>query len=194
MKFFAIASGVAFAITSVAAQLTAPAQNYNVSSPVSNAPYVMGQILPCTIQLFENVSSDIQLSISLDSAAAGSNVSLPIATNVDVSKTTASAKQNGNVTFYEHSVNYNIPTNIIPGAYKVVFLDARTNSHLDVPITVLPVASASVVQSPVPTGGSVASPSSSSGFKPIGSGVASTSPSTKAIASLIGVAAFAFML
>jgi hypothetical protein len=57
MKFLAIASGVAFAITSVAAQLTSPAQNYNVSSPVSNGPYVMGQILPCTIQLFENVLS-----------------------------------------------------------------------------------------------------------------------------------------
>jgi hypothetical protein len=56
MKFFSIA-GIALAITSVAAQLTAPMQNYNVSSPVSNGPYVVGQVLPCTVQLFENVLS-----------------------------------------------------------------------------------------------------------------------------------------
>jgi hypothetical protein len=57
MKFFTFASGIALAITSVAAQLTAPMQNYNVSSPVSNGPYVVGQVLPCTVQLFENVMS-----------------------------------------------------------------------------------------------------------------------------------------
>lgn len=56
MKFIAIA-GIVAALTSVSAQLTSPMQNYNVSSPVSNGPYVMGQILPCTIQLFENVMS-----------------------------------------------------------------------------------------------------------------------------------------
>lgn len=62
MKFTAIASGIILAASSVAAQLTAPMQNYNVSSPVSNGPYVVGQILPCTIQLFENVMSGTAIS------------------------------------------------------------------------------------------------------------------------------------
>lgn len=57
MKFLAIASGLMAVFSAVSAQLTSPMQNYNVSSPVSNGPYVMGQILPCTIQLFENVMS-----------------------------------------------------------------------------------------------------------------------------------------
>lgn len=57
MKCIAIATGIFAALTSVTAQLTSPMQNYNVSSPVPNGPYVMGQILPCTIQLFENVMS-----------------------------------------------------------------------------------------------------------------------------------------
>lgn len=57
MKFLTIASGVALAITGAAAQLTAPMQNYNVSSPVSNGPYVEGQVLPCTVQLFDNIPS-----------------------------------------------------------------------------------------------------------------------------------------
>lgn len=57
MKCIAIATGIFVALTNVTAQLTSPMQNYNVSSPVPNGPYVMGQILPCTIQLFENVMS-----------------------------------------------------------------------------------------------------------------------------------------
>ncbi|KAI8047956.1 uncharacterized protein B0P05DRAFT_565044 [Gilbertella persicaria] len=192
MKFFAAVSGIALALTSVAAQLTAPMQNYNVSSPVSNGPYVAGQVLPCTIQLFENVVSDIALSISLTSVAS-SNVSYTIASSVDTSKTSASAKQNGNVTYYEHSVNYNIPTTITPGAYNVVFFDSRTNTHLDVPINVLPVASASVVKSASATGAS--SSSSPSIFKGT-SDVAAMAPglTTKVIVSLAGVAALAYML
>lgn len=64
MKFTAIASGIILAASSVAAQLTAPMQNYNVSSPVSNEPYVVGQILPCTIRLFENVMSGTAISVT----------------------------------------------------------------------------------------------------------------------------------
>ncbi|KAI8639523.1 hypothetical protein BD408DRAFT_421273 [Parasitella parasitica] len=194
MKFSVIASGIILAATSVAAQLTAPMQNYNVSSPVSNGPYVVGQILPCTIQLFENVMSDIALSISLSSAATGSNLTYPIAASVDVSKTSASAKQNGNITYYEHSVNYNIPTTVVPGAYNVVFLDSKTNTHLDVPINVLPAASASAIKSAASTGAAAATPTSAGSiFKDNGNGVAAMSPS-KAIVSLACVAVLAYML
>ncbi|GAA5809977.1 hypothetical protein MFLAVUS_003392 [Mucor flavus] len=196
-SFLAIASGLMAVFGVVSAQLTSPMQNYNVSSPVSNGPYVMGQILPCTIQLFENVMSDIQLSISLESAVS-TNATVIIAASVDVSKTTASAKSNGNVTYYEHSVNYKIPTTLVPGVYKVVFMDSRTNTHLDVPINVLPVASASVINSPTNTGSSSSSPTSSGSiFKgEAGNGVAAMSPglTTKALLSLACVAGFALML
>lgn len=140
---------------------------------------------------------DIQLSISLESAVS-TNATVIIAASVDVSKTTASAKSNGNVTYYEHSVNYKIPTTLVPGVYKVVFMDSRTNTHLDVPINVLPVASASVINSPTNTGSSSSSPTSSGSiFKgDAGNGVAAMSPglTTKALLSLACVAAFALML
>ncbi|KAI9256781.1 hypothetical protein EDC94DRAFT_565102 [Helicostylum pulchrum] len=198
MKFLAVASGLMAVFGAVSAQLTSPMQNYNVSSPVSNGPYVMGQVLPCTIQLFENVMSDIQLSINLESAVSTNATTVIIAASVDVSKTTASAKSNGNVTYYEHSVNYKIPTTLIPGVYKVVFMDSRTNTHLDVPINVLPVASASVINSPTNTGSSSSSPTSSGSiFKgDADNGVAAMSPglTTKALLSLACVAAFALML
>lgn len=137
---------------------------------------------------------DIQLSISLESAVS-TNATYVVAASVDVSKTTASAKKNGNVTYYEHSVNYKIPTTLIPGVYKVVFFDSRTNTHLDVPINVLPVASASVVKNPSMTGSSTLSPTSpGSIFKSDnGNGVGTMSP-TKAVLSLACVAAFALML
>ena len=41
----------------VSAQLTAPTRNFNVTSPVSNGPYVVGQILPCTYRLLSDVDS-----------------------------------------------------------------------------------------------------------------------------------------
>ncbi|KAI8376955.1 hypothetical protein BD560DRAFT_391263 [Blakeslea trispora] len=191
MKFFTAVSGIAFALSSVAAQLTAPMQNYNVSSPVSNGPYVAGRVLPCTIQLFDTVPTVPQLTISL--TATSSNTSYVIASTVDVSKTSASAKQNGNVTYYEHSVNYNIPATVAPGTYNVVFLDTLTNTHLDVPINVLPVASTPSANSATGSGASAAP--TSSVFKPSTNDVASIAPSltTKAIVSLAGVATLAYM-
>jgi hypothetical protein len=55
MKLSTLVTGFAFTFTGVICQLTAPMQNYNVSSPVPNGPYVVGQVIPCTIELFENV-------------------------------------------------------------------------------------------------------------------------------------------
>jgi hypothetical protein len=146
------------------------------------------------LQRYQQFFIDIALSISLDSSVAGSNVSYPIAASVDVSKTTASAKQNGNITYYEHSVNYNIPTTVTPGTYNVVFMDSKTNTHLDVPINVLPAASASVIKSAASTGAAAAtSTSAGSIFKDSGNGVAAMSPS-KTIVSLACVAVLAYML
>jgi hypothetical protein len=47
----------AVVISATTAQITAPTRNYNVTSPVSNGPYVVGQILPCTYRLFADVDS-----------------------------------------------------------------------------------------------------------------------------------------
>lgn len=139
MKFLTIISGVALAITSTLAQLTSPMQNYNVTSPVSNGPYVAGQVLPCTVDILDSATA-IALSITLTSTTS-TNVSYVIAQNLDTSKSSGTQKTKSNTTYYEHSFNYNIPTNITSGVYNVVFLDSLTNTHLDIPINVLPVAS-----------------------------------------------------
>lgn len=56
MKFIYLASFV-YAAALATAQLTAPTRNYNVTSPVTNGPYVVGQILPCTYRLFSDVDT-----------------------------------------------------------------------------------------------------------------------------------------
>ncbi|KAI8379515.1 uncharacterized protein BYT42DRAFT_569027 [Radiomyces spectabilis] len=165
MKFLTLASCFIATVATVTAQLTAPMKNYNVTSPVSNGPYVVGQILPCTYRLFQDIdSSMLSLKITLEPATNAppgtpTNASsvITIADNADVSKTDASAKRDGNTTFYEHSINYRIPDTVVPGNYKVVFKDMSTNTDLPVPISIRPAAQASS-SSPA---GSAATPSKS---------------------------------
>ncbi|CAO3643179.1 unnamed protein product [Cunninghamella blakesleeana] len=155
---FSVISFVAATIAAVSAQVTAPTGVFNVSSPQANFPYVVGQTLPCTYQLFQNVdTSGITLNINLVSATSpGGNatINLPIATGADVSKTSASAKQSGNTTYYEHSINYPIPTTVIAGQYNVVF--SANGANFNIPIQILPLASATASKTGGP--GSSSSP------------------------------------
>lgn len=135
--------------------------------------------------------SDISLSVSLVSAA-NSSTSFVIATTLDTSKSPDSIRTKNNATYYEHSVNYKIPTNIPLGSYNVVFLDSKTNTQTPVPITILPVSSSSVVPSAAATGSS-GTPSSTNASIFKSDAVTTMSPA-KAILSLAAVAALASML
>ncbi|KAI7874554.1 hypothetical protein K492DRAFT_137687 [Lichtheimia hyalospora FSU 10163] len=135
------------------AQLSAPMRNYNVTSPVSNGPYVVDRILPCTYRLMSDVDSSCmdpyKFALSISSSGSGKNATQPepimITDNADVSKTEASAKHDGNMTYYEHSFNFKIPSTVAPGRYNVVFFDASTNTELPIPIEI---RSAAPAQSP----------------------------------------------
>ncbi|KAI8885440.1 hypothetical protein K501DRAFT_150266, partial [Backusella circina FSU 941] len=116
-------------------------QNYNVVSPTPNAPYAAGQILPCTVDLFGTSNTDLNLAINLVSAFHGSNVVLTISTSFIVSKTSSSEKVENNVTYYEQSVNYQIPDGVATGLYSVVFLERITGTEIDIPVNILGKAS-----------------------------------------------------
>ncbi|KAL0091945.1 hypothetical protein J3Q64DRAFT_1726242 [Phycomyces blakesleeanus] len=205
MKVLGLVSFLVATVAGVSAQLSAPMKNYNVTSPVSNGPYVVGQVVPCTYQLFnEYDTSVLKLQISLESAT-NSSINFPITTNADISKTTEFSKFEGNYTYYEHSINYQIPSTVAVGQYNVVFLDATTQTKLVVPIevraaavipsTTIPPSKAATEGSSSPTGGSGAStPASSNIFA--GNSGAMTSPglATKTLFALAAVAGIAFML
>lgn len=93
--------------------------------------------------------SSTNSSSSSSSGSGGKNATQPepivITDNADVSKTEASAKHDGNITYYEHSFNFKIPSTVAPGRYNVVFFDASTNTELPIPIEI---RSAAPAQSP----------------------------------------------
>ncbi|CEP07823.1 hypothetical protein [Parasitella parasitica] len=195
MKFVSM-SCLVFAAVSAAAQITAPTRNYNVTSPVSNGPYVIGQILPCTYRLFSDVdSSALNLQIDLEPTPAGVNATtIPIAVTADVSKTDAFVKREGNLTYFEHSINFNIPTTVKPGNYHCVFFDKSTNTKLPIPIEIRPAAVPTSTgiktqitgapghsQSP----GSIFAQAAASNISPL---------TTKTLVALVTVAGVAFLL
>ncbi|KAI9313516.1 hypothetical protein BX666DRAFT_1977260 [Dichotomocladium elegans] len=188
--------GLALLAALNSAQLTAPTKNYNVTSPVSDGPYVVGQVLPCTYQLFSDIdSSSLNLEIALEPAGGSltSNGTIVIAESADVSKTSAFAKQNGNLTYYEHSINYQIPNKVLPGSYQVVFFDKSTNTQLPVPIEIRPQAQSTSATSPTKTPGASGVSSSD---KSIFAGASSTQDlfASVTLSSLVVVAGIALWL
>ncbi|KAG2237158.1 hypothetical protein BDF21DRAFT_388413 [Thamnidium elegans] len=198
MKFTSIISSIVIAASfNVIAQTTAPTRNYNVTSPVSNGPYVVNQILPCTYRLFSDVdSSALALQINLEATALGGTnlTSIPIAVTADVSKTDAFVKREGNLTYFEHSINFNIPSTVKPGNYQVVFLDKSTNTKLPIPIEIRPAAvPTSTGLKTQSTGAPGHSQSPGSIFAQGGSSI-NTPSTTRTLIALVGVAGIAFLL
>ncbi|KAG1457152.1 hypothetical protein G6F46_008462 [Rhizopus delemar] len=133
---------------------SSPARPYAGPSTISSSDRIqvsgniIGQILPCTYRLFSDVdTSALNLEIDLEAAPQGvipqgTNITtLPIATSADVSKTDAFIKREGNLTFYEHSINFLISFSVKPGNYRVIFFDKSTNTKLLIPIEIRPAAS-----------------------------------------------------
>ncbi|OBZ80261.1 hypothetical protein A0J61_11690, partial [Choanephora cucurbitarum] len=128
-----------------------------------------------------------------NSTANATSTIVSIATNADVSKTDAFIKREGNLTYYEHSINFNIPTAVKPGQYNVVFLDKSTNTKLPIPIEIRPAASATSAGPKATASGSPGHPQASGTIFSQGGG-ASTATVSKALVGLIGVATVAFLL
>ncbi|KAI7902797.1 uncharacterized protein BX663DRAFT_510520 [Cokeromyces recurvatus] len=182
------------------AQLTAPTRNYNVTSPVTNGPYVVGQILPCTYRLFPDVdSSALILQIDLESTSMGAvstmnATTMPIAISADVAKTDAFVKREGNTTYYEHSINFSIPSSVKPGNYHVIFLDKSTNTKLPIPIEIRPAAVSTFTGTRTSTIGTPGQSQSPGSIFAQGGASSNTPTMITTLLALIGVAFVAFLL
>lgn len=128
----------------------------------------------------------------MESNAAGTNTtSTSITATADVSKTDAFVKREGNLTYYEHSINFNIPTTVKPGNYLVVFFDRATNTKLPIPIEIRPAAaptSSGIKSQATGTPGQSQSPGS------IFAQNAASPLATNTLMALVGVAGAAFLL
>ncbi|KAI8987362.1 hypothetical protein BDF20DRAFT_904511 [Mycotypha africana] len=210
MKFTTLTSILLTTAVSVYAQITAPTRNYNVTSPVTNGPYVIGQILPCTYRLFSDVdSSALNLQIDLEALPVGNTISsssssngnnsttISITASADVSKTDAFVKREGNLTYYEHSINFNIPSTVKPGNYHVIFLDKSTSTKLAIPIEIRPAAvptSTGLKSQSTNAPGQSSTPGSIFAQGAAASTVKTTFVSTKVVLALFTVAGVAFLL
>jgi hypothetical protein len=141
----AVVIAFSLVLSSATAQVTASTQNYNIVSPTQNAPYAAGQILPCTVDLLGSSNTDLNLAINLVSAFPGSNMIFTISTSFIVSETSSSEKVVNNVTYYEQSINYQIPDGVVTGLYNVVFLERTTGTQVDIPVNIIGKASNSTL-------------------------------------------------
>ncbi|OZJ05352.1 hypothetical protein BZG36_01557 [Bifiguratus adelaidae] len=141
------------------APVTAPQKNYNVTRPYANYPYVIGQILPCVYDLLNVDTSSLQLTITLSQANNASAPPYVITNNADVSKTAQWLQSSGNVSFWEHQINYNIPTNATAGNYVVTYTDTSTQTYVKIPITINAAVSATMIPSMASASGSASASS-----------------------------------
>lgn len=103
-------------------------------------------------------------------------------------------KREGNLTYFEHSINFNIPSTVKPGNYHVVFFDKSTNTKLPIPIEIRPAAvptSTGIKTSSTGTPGHSQSPGS---IFAQGAASSVTPLASKFALALVGVAAIAFLL
>lgn len=140
----------------------------------------------------------LNLEIDLEAAPQGvspqgtNTTTLPIAVSADVSKTDAFIKREGNSTYYEHSINFNIPQTVKPGSYHVVFFDKSTNTKLSIPIEIRPAASSTSVGTKATSISIPGRPQSSGSI--FAQGAASSIEVSKVLIALMAVAGVAFLL
>ncbi|CEP08034.1 hypothetical protein [Parasitella parasitica] len=155
MKFSIIAF-VGSLITSASAL-----QNYqtadkqlNITSPLLHGTYVAGQILPLS---YIPINSKVALNIYLK----GGDNETAIALDADTSNdpTNNAPIKVDNATYYQHSINYVIPTTYSAGNYECIFENTASGSNTSIPISLLayipPSDASSVIATAAPTASAV---------------------------------------
>ncbi|KAG1117099.1 hypothetical protein PS15m_007740 [Mucor circinelloides] len=154
MKFSAIALlGSLIAGASALQNFQTADKQLNISSPLLNGIYVAGQILPLS---YTPLESNVVLNIYLKGADASFNESA-IALNADTSNDPTSnvPVKVDTITYYQHSINYAIPTTYPAGNYECIFENVATHTNTSVPISLLayvpPSGASSAIATAAPT-------------------------------------------
>lgn len=151
-------STAAFAATIVSALPAHPLlqssdAQLNISSPIQNGVYIAGKTLPLTY--IPDTSANLNLNIYLRGMDASSNETV-IAENADVSNSPENAVHdpNSQSIYYQHSINYNIPTTTPAGDYEVIYQNMNTNVNTTIPISIMAYVapSSALPSSAVPSG------------------------------------------
>ncbi|KAL9555769.1 hypothetical protein MBANPS3_002208 [Mucor bainieri] len=148
MKFSAIALlGSLIASASALQNFQTADKQLNISSPLLNGVYVAGQILPLS---YTPLSSNIVLNIYLKGANVNESA---IALNADTSNdpTNNVPIKVDNVIYYQHSINYAIPTTYPAGNYECIFENVATHTNTSIPVSFLAYVPPAGASSAIPT-------------------------------------------
>lgn len=100
------------------AQVQSPDGSFNVTNPIKGGTFVQGKTLPVVYDLLVNPVT-LQLNVYLVYSGSGNVTQVTIAENAVVTEDAASLQSKNNQSYWEHAVNFAIPTTIPAGAYNV---------------------------------------------------------------------------
>ncbi|KAI9486694.1 MAG: hypothetical protein EXX96DRAFT_51363 [Benjaminiella poitrasii] len=136
MKFSAIAVVIGSAFASLASAAFQNLQStdfqLNITSPLNDGVYVAGRALPL-IYIPAN-PANLNLNIYLRPVITVANETT-IAHNADISSDGVAITVDNKV-YFEHSINYMIPTTTPAGSYEVIYQNTNTNTNTTIPITI----------------------------------------------------------
>ncbi|KAG2177428.1 hypothetical protein INT44_007939 [Umbelopsis vinacea] len=133
MKFALVA--LASLLNLALAQVQAPDGTFNVTNPVKGGTFVQGKSLPVVYDLLVNPIT-LQLNVYLVYGGSGNVTQVAIAQNADVTEDASSLQNKNGQSYWEHSINYVIPSTVPAGPYNVVFEDVTSHTNTTVPITI----------------------------------------------------------
>ncbi|KAI8577856.1 hypothetical protein K450DRAFT_249585 [Umbelopsis ramanniana AG] len=133
MKFALVA--LASLLNLALAQVQSPDGTFNVTNPIKGGTFVQGKALPVVYDLLVNPIT-LQMNVYLVYSGSGNGAQVTIAQNADVTVDASSLQNKNNQSYWEHSINFAIPTTIPPGTYNVVFEDVTSHTNTTVPITI----------------------------------------------------------
>lgn len=102
------------------AQVQAPDGSFNITNPIQGGTFVQGKTLPIVYDLLDNPTApDLELNVYLVPRASTNSSEVTIKQNADISEDASSMRTQDNETYWEHTINYPIPTTLAAGAYNV---------------------------------------------------------------------------
>ncbi|CAO3639932.1 unnamed protein product [Cunninghamella echinulata] len=119
------------------AQIESKSGEYNISSPLEDGVYVAGQKLPITYVITDS-GSNLKLNIYFQPTAGVNYTSLVIAQKADVFEKTGAVVTINGKSYWQHTYNYEIPSNAPAGYYHIVFESVDTNINTTVPVNIRP--------------------------------------------------------
>ncbi|KAG2173135.1 hypothetical protein INT43_004508, partial [Umbelopsis isabellina] len=186
---------IACAVNLVVAQVQAPDGSFNVTNPIQGGTFVSGKTLPIVYDLLDNpIALELNVYLVPSDSTNGNSSEITIKQNADISEDASSMHSQNNETYWEHTINFPLPSTLAAGAYNVVFQDVLSHTNTTVPIMINAVpASSSAASMPSASATSVSSTAGASSSLATTSTPPQSSTANQVAFTWLHTAAYLFM-